>query len=106
MVSCIVIQAHGLRLNGYINDTFNDKFDTYYRNTSYLRGTIKGSIQWGAGLEYLVSPDYGIELVYYSQDTQAPISYYYNGDLDDILEIGINYIIAWWLTIYTTKSNL
>ena len=91
--SYAILQAQGLRLNGYINYTFDDKFDTYYSNTSYFRGTIKGSMQWGAGLEYLVSPDYGIELMYYRQDTEVPISYYNIGPIDDVLEIGINYIM-------------
>ena len=75
-LSYITVQAQGLRLNGYINYTFDDKFDTYYSTTSYLNGMIKGNMQWGAGLEYLVSPDYGIELVYYRLDTDVQVNYW------------------------------
>lgn len=86
-------QAQGLRLNGYINYTFDDKFETSYSSTSYFNGTIKGGMQWGAGLEYLVHPEYGIELVYYRQDTKAPINYYDLVARSKELDIAINYIM-------------
>ncbi len=86
-------QAQGLRLNGYINYTFDDKFDTFYSSTSYFDGVIKGSMQWGAGLEYLVAPEYGIEVVYYRQDTKVPINYWNQVDIDRELELGVNYIM-------------
>jgi len=85
--------AQGLRLNGYAGYVFDDQFDNYYSFDSYLRGTIKGGLQWGIGLEYMVHPEYGVELMYYRQDTEAPISYYSGGDRDKTLELGINYIL-------------
>jgi len=85
--------AQGLRLNGYAGYVFDDSFDTYYSSNSYLRGKIKGGLQWGLGLEYMVQPEYGIELMYFRQDTEAPVSYYYNGDLDRVIQLGVNYIM-------------
>jgi hypothetical protein len=35
--------------------------DSYYSNTSYFNGTIKGRFQWGVGLEYRLNPKYGID---------------------------------------------
>ncbi len=91
--STIAIQAQGLRLNGYINYTFDDKFETYSNPQSYFNGKIKGGMQWGAGLEYLLSPDYGIELIYFRQDTEAPINYWDVLAKNRVLDIGINYIM-------------
>lgn len=42
-----------------------------------MQGKIKSGFQWGVGLEALPNEDYGIALVYYRQDTKAPISYDY-----------------------------
>lgn len=82
-----------LRLNGYASYLFDDSFDNRYSNTSYLRGTIEGGLQWGAGLQYTVNPAYGVELMYFRQDTDVPVSYYRNGPVDDIIDVGINYIM-------------
>jgi hypothetical protein len=94
-----VVQAQGLRLNGYINYTFDDRFDTYYTNTSYIEGKILGGMQWGVGLEYMVAPDYGIELSYYRMDTQVPIRYWDSspiipGEKSRTLEAALNYIMV------------
>jgi hypothetical protein len=85
--------AQGLRINGYAGYVFDDKFDNYYSFDSYMRGTIKGGLQWGIGLEYEVHPEYGIELLYYRQDTEAPVFYYNNGDIDRVIDLGLNYIM-------------
>jgi hypothetical protein len=81
------------RLNGYVGYLFDDSFDSRYSNTSYLDGKIKGGLQWGIGAEYLLDPDYGIELVYYRQDTEVPVNYYRDGPVSDVLDMGINYIM-------------
>ena len=95
MMTCFasVNYAQGLRLNGYAGYVFDDKFDNSYSFDSYFRGIIKGGLQWGIGLEYEVHPEYGIELMYYRQDTEAPVSYYSSGERDRTLELGLNYIL-------------
>jgi hypothetical protein len=72
-IGYMTLQAQGLRLNGYVNYTFDDRFDTYYSTTSYVEGKILGGMQWGVGLEYLVAPDYGVELSYYRIGTCVSI---------------------------------
>ena len=64
-------------LNAYGAYVFDDKFDTYYSSNEYIEGKIKGGFQWGVGLEVKVRDDYGAELLYFRQDTQAPIHTYY-----------------------------
>src|SRR5688572_2525775 len=87
-------QPKGIRLNGYGAYVFDNSFDTYYSSNEYMQGKIKGGFQWGVGLEVLPHEDYGIELLYYRQDTKAPISYEYGIGLGDReLELGINYIM-------------
>jgi opacity protein-like surface antigen len=88
-------QLQGIRLNGYSAYVFDNSFDTYYTSNEYMRGKIKGGFQWGAGLEFLPNENYGVELVYYRQDTTAPITYEYGAGLGDRdLDVGINYIMA------------
>ena len=93
VAACLSLDAQGLRLNGYVNYTFDDKFDTYYSNTSYMNGTIKGGVQYGGGLEYLASPEYGIEFTYYLLSTTAPINYWNIVNISRELEIGVNYFM-------------
>jgi len=88
-------QLHGIRLNGYSAYVFDNSFDTYYTSNEYMRGKIKGGFQWGAGLEVLPNENYGVELVYYRQDTTVPITYEYGAGLGDReLDLGINYVMA------------
>jgi hypothetical protein len=82
-----------LRLNAYTGYTFDDNVDSYYDNTSYYDGKIKGGFQWGVGLEFQVRPDYGVELLYLRQDTKAPMTYYQNGVKFTEFDLGVNYIM-------------
>ncbi len=65
-----------LRVNVYTMYAFDDKVDSYYSNTDYYNGTIKGGFQWGGGLEYMMIPNQGIELSYLRLDSNAPMEYY------------------------------
>jgi hypothetical protein len=94
LITCSAVNyAQGLRLNGYAGYVFDDKFDSFYSSSSYFRGTIKGGFQWGVGIEYMVQPEHGIEILYLRQDTEAPVFYYDSGDQDRTLELGLNYIM-------------
>lgn len=88
-------QAQGIRLNLYGAYVFDDKFDTYYTSSQYYEGKIKGGFQWGIGAEYLVQPEYGIELFYLRQDTNAPTRYQgvLGGGGEVNLDLAINYIL-------------
>jgi len=98
-------QNYDIRLKGYAGYVFDNSFDTYYSSNQYLRGKIKGGFQWGAGLEVLPREDFGVELVYYRQDTHAPISYEYgNGLAERDVDVAINYIMAGGLR-YVKASN-
>jgi len=65
-----------IRLNGYASYVFDDHFSSYYSATDYYDGTLKGGLLWGAGLEYILAPHQGIELMYFRQDTHSPTTYY------------------------------
>lgn len=67
--------AQDIRLNGYAGYVFDDRVDSYYSNSAYYDGTIKGGFRWGVGLEYMIQPVQGIELMYLRQDTKAPTTY-------------------------------
>src|SRR6187402_2019340 len=77
---CAMLHSRGayaqeLRLNLYGAYAFDDKFDSYYSSSSYYESKIVGGFQWGAGIQYMKGPQYGIELLYLRQDTHAPTTY-------------------------------
>jgi hypothetical protein len=87
-----------IRLNAYANYVFDDRVDSYFSNTSYYDGTVKGSLKWGAGLEYMFHSAMGVELVYLREDTKAPTTYYDDAGIGNPVksrefELGINYIM-------------
>ena len=84
----------GINVNLYGAYVFDDKFDSRYDNSTYYEGKIKGGFQWGGGLEYLVQPEYGIELFYLRQDTEAP-THVYTGIIDNTrtFDVALNYIM-------------
>lgn len=88
--------AQNVRLNGYAAYVFDDAIDSYYSQTDYFSGTIKGGFQWGAGIEYVLPSQFGIELSYLRQDTHAPTEYIANpvqGIQYANFDLGINYIM-------------
>lgn len=70
-----IAQDKDIRLNLYGGYVFDDAFDSYYDNTNFYDGKIKGGFQWGGGIEYMLRPEYGIEILYIRQDTHAPTTY-------------------------------
>lgn len=89
--------AQNMRLNAYAAYAFDDAVDSYYSNTSYFNGKIKGGLIWGGGLEFMVHPEYGIELSYLRMDTKAPVTYYSNqppaGVKSAEFDLAINYAL-------------
>ena len=85
--------AQNVRLNGYAAYVFEDNVDSYYDPTNYYEGQINGGFQWGAGLEYMVSPNKGIEIKYLRRDCIAPMDYYLNGVKHKDFEVALNHIL-------------
>jgi len=78
---------------GYV---FDDSFDSYFDFDEFYEGTIEGGFVWSVGGEYMIWPQYGIELSYTRQDTKAPTYYFVRGDLRESFsdfDLGINYIM-------------
>jgi hypothetical protein len=90
-----VAQSSKTRLNLYGAYAFDDKVDSYYDANDYYNGTIEGGFLWGAGLEYMVKPVYGIELAYQRLNTNAPMTYKRPGTPGvqaANFDMGVNYI--------------
>ncbi len=81
------------RLNAYGSYVFDDSFDNYATSNSYFNGKIKGGLQWGLGAEFKLPSGVGAELIYYRQDTQAPVNYYNLGAVNRTLDVGVNYAL-------------
>jgi hypothetical protein len=75
----VEVSAQDIRVNGYAGYVFDDAVDSYYSNNAYFDGKINGGFRWGVGLEYMIRPEYGVELSYLRQDTKAPITYLNSG---------------------------
>ena len=87
--------AQSFKLNLYSGYTFDDEIDAITNNNNYFKGTINAGYQWGLGFEYIVKPTYGIELAYFRQDTDFPVSYTTNIDSNakNTFGTGINFIM-------------
>jgi hypothetical protein len=85
--------AQGVHLNLYSSYVFDDDVDSYYSNTSYFNGTIKGGYSWGGGLEFKAAPTKGIELKYLHRSTTAPMEYYDVVTKHTTFDVGLNYIL-------------
>lgn len=64
-----------IRLHAYTLYAFDDKVDSYYSSSEYFEGTLEGGFEWGAGLEYMLHPGYGVEVYYLRLDSKAPMIY-------------------------------
>ena len=83
------------RLNGYANYVFDDRVDSYYDANNYYDSKIKGGFQWGVGLEYLVGPSNGIEILYLHQKTTAPTTYIQTGQLGGVKNTEFDVNLDW-----------
>jgi hypothetical protein len=87
--------AQKLSLSFYNTGVFDDRVDSYYDNTSYYNGKIKGGYQWGFGAEVRAQKNLGVELMYLRQDTKAPLNYYSSGVKFTNFDLAINhYLVA------------
>src|SRR4029078_4495602 len=67
------------------------KFDSYFSDYVYYYGKIKGGFRGGVGLEYMLRPNKGLELMYLHQSTTAPTTYRPEGYiLDQITDFDLN----------------
>jgi opacity protein-like surface antigen len=98
--------AQPIRLNLYGAYAFDDKFDSYYSNTSYYEGKIKGGFIWGAGLEYMVRQQQSVEFSYQRLDTKAPTTYFQNGIKSANFDLGLNYFMLGGNHYFTNNPKI
>lgn len=90
----VYTEAQDIQVNLNNAYVFDNHVDSYYDNTAYYKGAIKGSYQWGVGMEYRINPVSSAELSYTRQDTKAPMTYYYNGTKFTNFDLAANYIMV------------
>jgi hypothetical protein len=101
-----IAAAQNIRFNGYAEYIFDDNVDSYYSNTDYYEGTIKGGFQWGGGLEFMVDETKGIELKYLRRDAIAPTEFYNNGINFKDFELAMNYILLGGTNYFQTGGKV
>jgi len=75
MVITAGVSAQQFRLNTYGTNSFDESFNYKLDPYNYYSGKIYGGLQVGAGLEYLIQPQYCVELMYLRHSTHAPTTY-------------------------------
>lgn len=85
--------AQDLKFNTQAGFVFDDRFDSRFDAFNYYNGRLNGGFQWGAGLEYLVNDDYGVEINYIRQSTKVPLNYYYYGPKFQNFDANLNYVL-------------
>jgi hypothetical protein len=98
MLSIISLIAFGQsekRINLYGNYVFDDSFDSYYDAYNYYNGKIKGGFQYGAGLEFMIKQNYGLELLYMGQSTTAPTTYYDESSFQGVQSADLDLSLNW-----------
>ena len=108
LFSSIGTYAQNLRLNGYALYAFDDNVEAVYTATNYFEGKVKGGLVWGGGLEYMVNPQYGVELSYLRMDTKAPITAYggIGGAQKFDIDLAINYLMLGGMRYMMPNPNV
>jgi opacity protein-like surface antigen len=84
-----ISSAQNVRINLYSAYTFDDEISAVTNGNYSFSGTMKGGYQWGAGVEFLLQKTYGIELLYFRQDTKFPVNYRRTTGFDSTREFGL-----------------
>ena len=96
LLLCSLAYGQGARLNLYGSYVFDDYFNAYGDTYDYYEGTIEGGFQGGVGLEFKLRPEYGIELLYQRQATEAPTVWQSgvgSGIQSEDLQLQMNYVM-------------
>jgi hypothetical protein len=83
-----------LRLNTYAGYVFDDAVDAQYSNTSYFKGTIHGSFQWGIGAEYRMELPFSVDVCFQQQTTSIAMEYYDSGVKSGTYDLSMSWIMA------------
>lgn len=89
----VMSQISGIRLNAYGHYVFSDNVDSYYDANNFYNGHVKDGFQWGVGAEFMLRPEYGVEISYLREDTKANLkSSKYPTRYHDY-DLALNYIL-------------
>lgn len=84
--------AQKTRLNVYTNYIFDDQVDSYYDANNYYNGKVQAGFQWGGGIEFMVRPEYGIEISYLREDTKSSLKTAQSPGKYKDYDLAVNYI--------------
>lgn len=95
IVAVVSTASAQVRLNVYSAYVFDDGFEVYGDVSNYFKGTTKGGYQWGAGVQYVFSPNSSAELLYINRSTSAPTTFKFgtNDVKTEDFQITHNYIM-------------
>ncbi len=69
------IMGQHARLNFYGAYTFDDGFDVVSDANTFYNGTVKGGVQWGAGLQYMFNKQSSAEILWLHRTTTVPANF-------------------------------
>ena len=74
-IAFVTFGQKGARLNFYSAYVFDDGFDVVNDVNTYYNGTVKGGVQWGAGLQYMFNKQSSAEILYLHRSTTVPANF-------------------------------
>ena len=74
-IAIVTFGQKGARINFYSAYVFDDGFDVVNDVNTFYNGTVKGGYQWGAGVEYLFTPQSSAEILYLHRSTTVPANF-------------------------------
>jgi len=80
--------------NGYGSYVLKGGYNSEYGNADFLHGITCDGLQWGAGVEYLLSQKYGIEGMYLRRNTRAVQQSKTDPQKTLSFNLALNYIMA------------
>lgn len=85
-----------VRLNLYSSYVFDDAFDVYSDANTYYNGKVKAGLQWGAGVEFMTTENYSVELMYLNKSGDVPVTFKagaLNPVRNENFDLSLNYIL-------------
>ena len=97
--------AQDIRLHGYGAYTAGSS-SHHYGYMEYYNSEIKGGFGWGGGLEYRFHPNFGVELMYMSRNTEAPSTYFDPVTEKATIKLSTRYVLASAVASFTRNQRV
>jgi hypothetical protein len=84
------------RFNAYGGYGLDDEVQYTASDGKLFKANVNSTVFYGGGFEYVFRNDYGVEVLYFREDTEVPVDYSYGEGSDSSISpgIGINMVMV------------